>query len=91
LLDYDRICMADFNCFVGLHQVDCCGSLVAVGVGDLVGAHEAWNAAEMDCRASYPACMCAPRLTVAEDGRTTSDPSTVAVRCVGARCETYVP
>ncbi len=88
----DRSCASDDDCAIGLHQTDCCGSV-------LVFAYRAteqpiYAARESECQASYPACMCAPMFPVADSGEPVSDSMDAQAACVtrgGARqCQSYV-
>ena len=59
-------CAADGECFVALHQVNCCGTQVALGLSK--GEASAFEAAEKQCVSQYPGCGCAQFATQAEDG-----------------------
>ena len=59
--DFERGCGADANCVVGLHQIDCCGTLFATGINH--SERDRFDTAEATCRASYPACGCAAGAT----------------------------
>ena len=55
----DRSCTSDTDCVVRLHQTDCCGNAVMVGVNQSVAAQFAVD--ESACMASYPGCGCPAR------------------------------
>lgn len=82
-------CQKDADCAVVFHQVDCCGSLHALGVH--LDAVDPFNDAEAVCAAAYPQCDCAPMPTVAEDGDSTEDPAEITVSCVDMACQTAIP
>lgn len=82
---FGKSCGADVDCAFGLHQIDCCGSLRAVGFAKVhdasfAAAEEAWSG-------TCPACDCAAKPTVAEDGNTGT---AFGARCTGGACSTYV-
>src|SRR5690606_36562188 len=54
--DLERGCTNDARCVVAVHQTDCCGNTVAIGINH--SAHDLFDAAEAVCRATYPACGC---------------------------------
>jgi hypothetical protein len=61
-------CMDNNECSLGTHQLDCCGSLQAIGFA--LGDFDAFDAAEDKCRAQYPRCDCAAQPTIDDDGNT---------------------
>jgi hypothetical protein len=85
---FDKSCDAATDCLIGLHQVDCCGSLVAIGIR--ASERDRFQADEARCVAMYPGCDCAGRPTLAEDGHTGTYDRLV-VRCDGGRCMTTFP
>src|SRR5262249_26992749 len=62
---FDKACAAPSDCFMGLHQTDCCGTYVAIGIRSTERAR--FQDDEARCEAMYPGCRCAPRPTTAED------------------------
>jgi hypothetical protein len=88
----DRSCTTDADCLVRLHQTDCCGNAVMIGIR--TSALGAYNAGEPACMASYPACGCPAGLPTTDSGETVTDLDTVQAACVsrGPRdvCQTYV-
>jgi hypothetical protein len=84
----EKACEVATDCFVALHQQDCCGTEVAIGLAR--SAEVAFTRTETTCSAGYPGCECAQQPTMAEDGRTNIQ-GTIDVRCTGGACETYVP
>jgi hypothetical protein len=85
--EFNKLCTSANDCAFGLHQVDCCGNLLAIGFNKSQTA--AFNAAEATCDPMYPHCFCASALR-AEDGEVASGPQSIAVRCDGCQCVTYV-
>jgi len=86
---FDKACTEPGECAIGLHQVDCCGNRVAVGLA--ATAKAAFDAAEAVCEEQYPKCGCPQGPVVAEDGSQAFDPADVAVTCVFGACQTQVP
>lgn len=88
----DRSCTADGDCLVRLHQTDCCGSSVMIGIASSAGG--VYLANEPACMASYPACECPAMPPTTDSGETVTDTSAVLAACVsrGPRnvCLTYV-
>lgn len=85
---FDRTCVQAADCVLVLHQADCCGTTLALGIG--AGQQAAFDAAEAQCRAQYPLCDCAPAPTVADDGLTATDPASLGVACRAGRCTSIV-
>lgn len=81
---FERQCSADADCVAVLHQIDCCGTYVALGIR--VTEQTAFAAAEKDCEAMYPGCGCASRPTVADDGTQDQGGSRLSARCSAGRC-----
>jgi hypothetical protein len=86
---FDKTCAADDECAVKFHQINCCGTRVAIGINNAGSA--AFDEAEAACQAMYPGCGCAQEPTKAEDGKTALDESTIQVACTGGACATFVP
>ena len=84
---FDRSCHTDTDCFVAMHQTDCCGSIVAMGLS--ASQRVAFEAAETLCDRMYPSCACDPRPPFADDGRSGSA-ATIAVRCDAGVCGSFV-
>jgi hypothetical protein len=90
---FDNGCTSTQNCSFGLHQVNCCGTLIAIGFNHAY--RSAFDSAEATWRQACPAnCSCDPGPTQADDG-SFGNAQDVAVRCdwsqgssVG-RCLTY--
>lgn len=88
----DRSCTTDADCLVRLHQTDCCGNAVMLGIR--TSAESAYLGSEPACMASYPACGCPASLPTTDSGETVTDTSAVLAACTsrGPRnvCLTYV-
>jgi hypothetical protein len=91
---FDDGCTNSQSCSFGFHQVDCCGTLVAIGFNHALV--DSFDKAEASWRAACPAnCGCPPGPTRTDNGDT-GDKSDVAVRCEGqsgsfGSCVTYFP
>lgn len=85
---FAKTCANDSDCFVALHQINCCGTLGAFGLA--AGEKAAFAAAEAQCQAQYPDCKCAQQPTMGEDGYTTNDTDFKAV-CQASLCRAVVP
>jgi Pacifastin inhibitor (LCMII) len=86
---FDKSCISATDCFVAIHQTDCCGSQNAIGYNKSQQARFA--ADEKICEMQYPGCGCAPRPTMAEDGQSTRSNTTISVKCGASGCSTYIP
>jgi hypothetical protein len=83
----DKTCTVDADCALVLDQLDCCGSMAALGIdADDV---DAFNQQEAACAALFPGCGCAPMPTIAEDGKSAEDGELV-VRCTAGVCHSEV-
>lgn len=80
-----KTCTVDTDCAIGVHQINCCGTSVALGIA--ASQASAFAADEAACAASYPACGCAAQQTKAEDGNS----GDIQVKCDAGQCKTYVP
>lgn len=82
-------CTVTSACVVVFHQIDCCGTSAAVGINH--ASKDAFDADEATWLATCPACGCASRPTIAEDGKTAGQMSAFKVACVNNQCRSYVP
>lgn len=73
------------SCVSKLHQIDCCGTMAAIGINHSDSA--AFDAAEAAWEASCPRCKCPPGPTVAEDGKTGLNID-VKINCESQTCKT---
>jgi len=87
--DIIKGCTVSAGCVVAFHQLDCCGSLMAVGINH--ASVNAFDADEAKWRMSCPACGCAARETVSEDGRMSNNQSDFRAECVNNVCRSYLP
>jgi hypothetical protein len=85
---FDKTCTAASDCFIGIHQTDCCGSHVAIGMRSTERAR--FQEDEARCEAMYPGCRCAGQPTRAEDGNVATGATQIVVRCDSNRCMTAV-
>ena len=84
---FARGCSRDGECYVGIHQIDCCGSRAARGI-QLAIAKD-FEAAEANFRVICPAlCDCVPRPTACDDGKTAPD-NLITVTCERGSCTTH--
>jgi len=80
---FSKTCSVDADCAFGLHQIDCCGSLLAVGFERT----QPFEATEKAWASTCPACECAGKPTYADDGKTGAS---FGVRCASGACSTFV-
>lgn len=78
-------CGTTENCSFGLHQIDCCGSKVAIGFNH--SERTRFDEIEKAWQSTCPACDCREKPTLAEDGKTGT---TFGVACVEGQCRTFV-
>lgn len=82
---FERGCARAEDCSVGVHQIDCCGTHRALGIAERARAR--FSELEVECRRSFPDCMCAAGPTLADDGSTAAS-DMPAVACLEGRCVT---
>ena len=82
--DFDRSCTDASECAVVEHQINCCGTMRALGIR--ADQQSAFDAAEASCRGMYPGCGCAALPTEADDGTTSDGTSTARAECVSGQC-----
>lgn len=76
-----RGCTNDESCSFGLHALDCCGSMTAIGFNH--SEKTRFDTAEKAYEAACPiACGCAAAPISTDTGLTTTDPSKIVVTCV---------
>jgi hypothetical protein len=88
---YDKDCVRDVDCAIGMHLNNCCGQEIALGVN----ASDRWIFTQDGgiCGDEFGGlCDCAIGGTIAEDGRTSMKPGggDIVVACVSGRCVTHV-
>ncbi len=86
---FSKACSADADCVVVQHQINCCGTKIAIGIGK--DEQAAFAAAEKLCQSQYPACGCAQFETVAEDGYSTWQDNEFVAKCQEGICRATVP
>ena len=84
-----KACTSDTDCFVAQHQINCCGTKLAIGLAHSDKA--AFEAAEAVCQSQYPGCGCAQFETMAEDGYSSFTDGDFAATCQAGLCRTSVP
>lgn len=85
---FPKACQTADDCAIGYHAIDCCGSLLAIGIQ--IGDELNFMEAEALCQSQYPQCDCAPKLTIAEDGATQTEGLQVGVACQDMLCQTFI-
>jgi len=85
---FDKSCTLASDCFIAIHQINCCGSMKALGLNQAEQARFA--ADEKICQGQYPGCGCAAAPTVAEDGQSESAGKMIVVECQARQCTTLV-
>jgi hypothetical protein len=84
--DATKTCVHSTDCVIAYHQLDCCGSELAMGIA--ATSHDAFTAAEMAWESTCPACGCAAALPTAEDGQMCAM-AQITVDCVNGSCTTH--
>lgn len=85
---FDKTCTLAADCFIGIHQINCCGSMKAIGMNKAEKTRFATD--EKLCESQYPGCGCAATPTVAEDGMSESGTKVITVECQASKCMTLV-
>ena len=85
---FDKTCAGATDCTIGLHQINCCGSMKAIGINQAEKTR--FDADEKLCESQYPGCGCAAAPTVAEDGHSEDAGKTIVVECQVGKCMTLV-
>jgi len=82
-------CKVDSDCVVAQHQINCCGTNVALGINAC--AKDKFAAAEATCEGQYPGCGCASFATLAQDGFSGFGADDIfGAKCTGGVCQSYV-
>jgi hypothetical protein len=88
----DRSCTIETDCWLGIHQTDCCGNTGAIAINN--SERGRFDMLEPPCRSSYPKCGCPAGPTRTDSGETAANPSTIRLACVASgpqrTCRTYV-
>jgi hypothetical protein len=85
---FDKTCTIAEDCVIGIHQTNCCGATIAIGLTK--AEQPRFAAAEAQCVAQYPPCACPTTPTVAEDGRNPIAGQSIVVECQSRKCMTTV-
>lgn len=86
---FDNSCDLPAACVIKFHQINCCGTQIALGISSSASA--SFDQAEAACEAMYPPCGCAQQPTKAQDGKVATDRSMIKVDCQLGACQTFVP
>jgi hypothetical protein len=82
----DRSCSSAQDCRLVQHQVDCCGTILIMGLP--ASEQPGFEALEQYCAAQFPLCGCAAQGMMLEDGSSIDFGSTAAIAdCVEGRCQ----
>ena len=85
---FDKTCTSVDDCAISIHQINCCGAMLAIG---MTKAEQARFAAdEKVCVDQYPLCACPAMPTLAEDGQGATAGKTIVVECQSSKCMTTV-
>jgi len=82
---FTKACTNSDSCSFGLHQLNCCGSQLAIGFNHSVVA--SFQAAEAAWEATCSACACAAAAPLVEDGK--SCKGTIGASCDNGMCTTH--
>lgn len=85
---FDKSCSSDGDCAIGLHMVNCCGGLSAIGFN--ASQKDSFAAAEAVCESQYPPCGCMAPPPTAEDGNVSANAGDIEVCCKSGACMTYI-
>lgn len=85
---FDKTCTGVADCFIGIHQTNCCGATKSIGINQAEKAP--FTSDEKTCEGQYPGCDCAATPTVAEDGQFASATTMIVVECQASKCVTLV-
>ena len=85
---FDKTCSIADDCAIGIHQTNCCGATLAIGLARAELTRFA--ADEKVCVDQYPPCACPATPTAAEDGHTPIAGQDIVVDCASRRCMTQV-
>ena len=82
----DRSCSSADDCVLVQHQVDCCGTILIMGLPS--SEQPSFTALEQYCAAQFPPCGCAAQGMMLEDGSLIDFGATTAVAdCIEGRCQ----
>ena len=82
--EFERSCDTDDACVAVIHQINCCGTLVATGVN--AAEQGRFDEAEALCREQFPMCRCPQEQTMADDGTVQVGERSARAVCEEGRC-----
>jgi len=82
----DRRCSSAQDCVLVQHQIDCCGTILIMGLPS--SEQPSFAALEQYCAAQFPLCGCAAQGMMLEDGSMIDfGSSAVVADCIEERCQ----
>ena len=85
---FSKACVVNADCYLALHQIDCGGTLKAIGINKQQAA--LFTSEEQKCRGYYPSCKMMQGPTQTEDGSIEFVGATLAASCVTGACQSHV-
>lgn len=86
--EFDKQCEAKADCVAVTRTLDCCGSVLVLGIN--IGALDEFNAAQALCTEEAIVCDCPPNAPIAEDGNSVLAPEDASLGCIDNLCQTFV-
>jgi hypothetical protein len=83
---FNRACTNNDSCVFGLHQINCCGSMQAIGFNH--DQRDAFDMAERAWAMTCPQCGCAATLPIDDSGKTCMTSMFVAT-CDNGMCTSH--
>jgi hypothetical protein len=85
---FDKTCSNVDDCAIAIHQSNCCGATLAIGITK--AEQDRFAADEKTCVDQYPLCGCPATPTITEDGQAQTAGKMIIVQCQSGRCMTTV-
>ncbi|HEY6179452.1 MAG TPA: hypothetical protein VIX73_33585 [Kofleriaceae bacterium] len=85
---FDKTCSSVADCAYAIHQSNCCGATLAIGLNK--AEQTRFAADEKTCVDQYPICGCPATPTITEDGQAATPGKTIIVQCQSGKCMTTV-
>ena len=85
---FDKTCSLVTDCAIAIHQINCCGATLAIGINKV--EQQRFAADEKTCLDQYPLCACPATPTITEDGQAATPGKTIVVQCQSGKCMTTV-
>ena len=90
---FDARCTSNLDCTVGMHQLDCCGNIIAFGIA--ASALMDFTVAEASCQQMIgpkgPMCIgCGTPFTQADDGHSRSAGMRLGIGCIKGTCASFI-